>query len=209
MKTFVSLMFCLIASSAYACGDHDLPNPSSSVQIVGTTVSTSKTDGTVFVTVLGSFKNITESKIDGLMVEAKLTDSRGKVIDVLSEPIYGLVVPAGQQVAFRLQGRAAAKEGAYAGVQVRVVSAEAHARSAPRAAKQEANPFVDFLISWGPMILLIAVWILLARKYNGKGSTQAKMLAAINEQNSLLTKQISAIEAIASAASSRKAAGDA
>ena len=54
------------------------------------------------------------------------------------------------------------------------------------------------------MILLILAWIFLARKYSGKGSNQAKMLTVIGEQNALLTKQISALETIASAVSSRK-----
>jgi ATP-dependent Zn protease len=208
MKKLVSLPLLLLASHTLACADHELPDPSASVQIVEATVSTSKTDGPLFVTVLGSFKNTTGSKIDSLVVEAKLTNSSGKVIDVLSQPVYGLVVPAGQQVAFRLQGPAAVKEGLYAGVQARVVSAEAHAPSTPRAAKQESNRVIDFLASWGPMLLLIAVWIFLARKYSGKGSTQEKMLVAIGEQNALLAKQISAIEVIASAAT-RKGTGDA
>ena len=209
MKNLIPLLFVLLASRAVACADHDLPNPNSSVQVVEATVTTSRTEGPLFVTVLGSIKNVTGSKIDNLVVEAKIIDTSGKVVDVLSQPIYGLVVPAGQQVAFRLQGTAAAKEVLYAGVQMRVVSAEAHAPSVARVTKQESNQFVDFLISWGPMLLLIAVWILLARKYSGKGSTQAKMLVAVGEQNALIAKQIAAIEAIAFAANSRKAAGDA
>lgn len=208
MKKLISLPLLLLASYAFACADHDLPDPSSSVQVVEATVSTSKTDGPLFVTVLGSFKNTTANRIESLVVEAKLTDSNGKVIDVLSQPVYGLVVPAGQQVAFRLQGPAAVKENLYAGVQARVVSAEAHAPSPPRASREESNRVVNFLISWGPMLLLVVVWIFLARKYGGKGSTQEKMLAAIGEQNALLAKQISAIEVIASVAT-RKSASDA
>lgn len=207
MKRHASLFLIFLASGSFACGDHDLKDPSASVQIVDAAVNASKSDGPLFVTVLGEFKNITESKIDNLVVEAKLTDSSGRVIDVLSQPIYGLVVPAGQQVAFRLQGPAAATQGAYVGVQARVVSAEAHAPTEPRPAKQETNRFIDFLVSWGPMLLLIAVWIFLARKYSGKGSTQDKMLAAINEQNALLAKQASAIESIAAAVRQRNAAG--
>lgn len=200
MKKTASLFLILLASSSFAFVDHDLKDPSASVQIMDAAVKTSKSDGLLFVTVLGTFKNTTESKIDNLVVEAKLTDTGGKVIDVLSQPIYGLVVPAGQQVAFRLQGPAAAAQGAYVGVEARVVSAEAHTSSIPRLDQPETNRFVDFLVSWGPMLLLIAVWIFLARKYSGKGSTQDKMLAAINEQNALLAKQVSAIEIIAAAA---------
>lgn len=207
MKKLVSLFLILLASNSFALVDSDLKDPSASVQIVDAAVNTSKSDGLLFVTVLGTFKNSTESKIDNLVVEAKLTDAGGKVIDVLSQPIYGVVVPAGQQVAFRLQGPAAATHGAYVGVQARVVSAEAHTPSTTRTDKPETNRFIDFLVSWGPMLLLIAVWIFLARKYSGKGSTQDKMLAAINEQNLLIAKQVAAIEIIAATTRQRNAVG--
>ena len=66
----------------------------------------------------------------------------------------------------------------------------------------------EYLISWVPMVIFIGVWMFLARKYSGKGSIQDQMLTAISNQNSLLTKQITAIESIASAANSKKSANN-
>lgn len=205
-QLFLTPLLVLLTSNASACADHDLPEASLSVQVAEASVTTTKNDGPLLVTVLGTLKNTTSNRIENLVLEAKLTDSSGKVIDVLSERVYDLVVPAGQQIAFRLQAPAAAGPNSYAGVEARVVSAEAHTPLAPRSAKKETNLIRDVLISWGPMILLIAVWLLLARKYSGKGSTQNKLLAAIVEQNSLLTKQIAAIENIAMAANTKKSA---
>jgi ATP-dependent Zn protease len=209
IKIFLAMLLIPFTQLAVACNDHDLVDPSNSVQVVETSVSTSKADGPLFVTVFGSFKNTTPNKIDNLVVEAKLTNSNGKVIDVLTQPVYGIVVPASQQVAFRLQGPAAATQGAYSGVQVRVTSGESHPPRDTRPAKSDATPWLDFLISWGPMLLLVLVWIFLARKYNGKGSVQHRMLGAIGEQNTLLAKQLAAIESIASAAHGAKGKGDA
>ncbi len=53
-------------------------------------------------------------------------------------------------------------------------------------------------MAWGPMLLLIVVWLLLARKASSKGSFQERMLAGMQEQNALLGRQVSALEAIAS-----------
>lgn len=198
MKPFLAALMFWFASQAMACVGENLPNADTSIQVVDAVVSTSKTDGMLMVTVLGAIQNAHTSKVDGLVMEAKLTDSSGKLIDVLSQPIYGLVVPAGEQVAFRLQAPAAAASGEYVGVQARVVSADSH-RNASAGEVTESSGFdLHFLRSWGPMILLIAVWVLLVRKYSGKGSTQDKMLEVIGEQNFLLSKQTAAIESIAS-----------
>jgi len=189
------------APLAAACDEHELDKPDL-VQVIQPTLTATKTDGPVMVSVLGTFRNTSPNRVDNLVVEAKLTDAQGKLIDVLSQPVYGVTVPAGQEVAFRIQGPAAAPQASYAGVQARVASGETHIARQPRPATQEASPWLGVAISWGPMILLILVWVVLARKYSGRGSTQDKMLLAVNEQNALLARQLTAIESIAQAAKS-------
>jgi ATP-dependent Zn protease len=208
MRLLLVLLSLTIATNAAASCDQDLKDPNSAVQVVDASVTTTKSDGSLFVTVIGELRNTTNEKINDLVIEAKLTNSSGIVIDVISEPVYGLVVPAGQQVAFRLQTTAAADQGSYSGVKARVVSGESHAPSATRTQSQKSSRYLEILISWSPMILLILVWVLLARRYSGKGSNQEKMLKAIGEQNALLTKQIAALETIASVVSTQKRGGD-
>jgi ATP-dependent Zn protease len=208
MRVLLSVLSLLLASNTLAACAKDLQDPSNDVQVVEASVTTTKTDGPVFVSVIGELRNTTNNKIDELVIEAKLTNSKGKVIDVISEPVYGLVVPAGQQVAFRLQGPAAADQGSYSGVTARVISGTSNAPSALSSSAQKSFKYLEILISWAPMIFLILVWVVLARKYSGKGSNQEKMLAAIGEQNALLEKQIAAIETIASAASAQKRGGE-
>lgn len=205
MKQTIAAFALLLTLNAQACADHDLQTPSVALQVVNAAVSTAKADGPLLVTVIGELKNTTNDKINDVVIEARLTDASGKVIDVLSESQYGLVVPPGEQVSFRLQGAAATTQAAYVGVQARVVSAQAHSASTPRrpSSREGTDGFKEFAISWGPMVLLVLVWIFMARKYSGKGSNQDKMLIAINEQNALLTRQSAAIETIANALSSR------
>lgn len=202
-RIFVTLLLAA-AFAAHACNDHELQQPNSALHVVNTAVSTAKADGPMLVTVIGELKNTTTDKIDNLVLEAKLTDASGKVIDVLSEPMYGLVVPSGEQVSFRLQGAAATTQATYANAQVRVVSAEAHAASVNKSPNNGGRRIWELAVSWGPMLLIIVVWIVLARKYSGKGSNQDKMLSAINEQNMLLSRQSAAIESIAAALSAGK-----
>jgi ATP-dependent Zn protease len=208
MRLLLFVLSLAIATDAAASCDQDLQDPNSAVQVVDASVTTTTSDGALFVTVIGELKNTTNQKIDDLVIEAKLTNSSGKVIDVISEPVYGLVVPAGQQVAFRLQTTAAADQASYSGVIARVVSGESHVPSTTRTRSQKSSRYVEILISWSPMIFLILVWVLLARRYSGKGSNQEKMLKAIGEQNALLTKQIAALETIASVVSAQKKDGD-
>ena len=55
------------------------------------------------------------------------------------------------------------------------------------------------------MLLLIVVWIFLARKYSGKGSPQQRLVELMVEQNALLARQASAIETFAANAKSVQA----
>ena len=206
MKRIFSALALALSLNAIACNDHELQQPDASLQVINTSVSTAKAQGPMLVTVIGELKNTTTEKIDNLILEAKLTDSSGKLIDVLSESMYGLVVPPGEQVSFRLQGAAATTQATYANAQVRVVSAEGHSKSNKQSSGESKSHFAELAVSWGPMILLVLVWVFLARKYSGKGSNQDKMLTAINEQNALLTRQSAAVEAIAAALSSAKKA---
>ena len=196
LATLVLLLACL--RPAVACDD-DLPDPAA-IPIDQPTFQVTRSEGGTMLTVLGAFRNTSEAKAHNLVVEATLTDAQGKVIDVLTQPVYGVTVPPGKAVAFRVQGQAAAAPGAYAAVRARVTSGEtclarpAPARPAPK------SPWVDLLVSWGPMMLLILVWVLAMRRFSGKGSIQAKVLDAMNQQNALLARQSVALETLAAAA---------
>jgi hypothetical protein len=206
MKKVIPAIALLLSINTFACVDHSLLQPDSALQVLNTSVSTASVQGPMLVTVIGELKNTTANKIDSLILEAKMTDASGKVIDVLSESVYGLVVPPGEQVSFRLQGAAATTSAKYANAQVRVVSAEAHPMASAQPSPSLFNRLTEIAISWGPMILLLLVWVFLARKYSGKGSTQDKMLKALVEQNALLTQQVAAIGAISTALGASKQA---
>lgn len=209
MRILFSVFFLIYTLSAFTAYAQDLLDPANEVQVVDASVTTTKTDGELLVTVIGELRNTTNKKIDELIVEAKLMNSSGEVIDVINEPVYGLVIPAGQQVAFRLQAPAATDKNYYSGVKVRVVSGEQRTEKQKQKQKQKLpSRYLEAFITFLPMLIFILVWILMARKYSGKDSNPAKMLIAIYEQNVLLEKQVTALEAIASALNKQKEGGD-
>jgi hypothetical protein len=209
LKTFLLVSLLTMPSLARACCDIELKEPSTAVQVIAPSFTATKTDGPALLTVLGTFRNTTESTVSDLVVEAKLLDASGKVIDVLTQPVYGVLVQAGQDVAFRMQGAAAEQPSAYASVQARVTSGETQQSRQPRAEKDDGTQLSSLLMSWGPMLLLIVVWIYMARKYSGKGSVQDRTLDLIAEQNAILSKQLAAIESIAAAAEGSRPKNDA
>jgi len=72
-----TVLLISLVQSATACNDHDLQDPSV-VQVLQPTFSTSKSEGPIVLTVIGTFKNTSAAKVDNLVVEAKLTDAQGK-----------------------------------------------------------------------------------------------------------------------------------
>jgi ATP-dependent Zn protease len=88
---------------------------------------------------------------------------------------------------------------------VRLVHADMRWAKAPAPA---AHPFVDLLLSWGPMLLLIAVWICFVRRQSGAKPLQSRMFGLMEQQLEVARAQGLAIRK-AAAALERRAAGDA
>ncbi|HLO94279.1 MAG TPA: hypothetical protein VK195_08175 [Burkholderiaceae bacterium] len=79
-----------------------------------------------------------------------------------------------------MDGAAKTKE-AYVSQEARVVFAE------PRRPVQKAQPTVwsvlgEVLVSWGPMMLLLAMWALFMRRMRGKDSPQERSIALMQQQ---------------------------
>lgn len=184
--------FASISLSAFsACGQH-LDFDPETISITETSISYSEGGNPPFVTTIGTIKNSSGSLIEDIVVEVKYFDADKKLIDVVTQPLYGLVVPASQELAFRVRDVADKPRAAYVSNSVRVVSAARLARQQPQ---KKQNPlWLDVLISWGPMLLLIAVWVIVMRRFNKKGSPQVRHVELIEKQNAILGRLASAVE---------------
>ena len=105
------------------------------------------------------------------------------MIDSATQELYSMIIPPGESVSFSIKSDASGEEKEYASHVVKVLSAEAKLKC-NKSSKKE-NPILRLLISLGPILLLIFVWLFIARKYNNKNSYPAQSVALLKENNEL------------------------
>jgi len=167
------------------------------------TINYSLVDGQSIVTTIGSLKNTSDSPAENIVVEVKYFDGQKKLIDVATEPLYGIKIPKDQEVAFRVRDVADKEKTAYVSNSVRVVSADQGYVRNPKT-NQNSSFWINLLSSWGPMLLLISVWIFFIRKNTKKGSPQVRSVELVEQQNQILTRQLEVLERLAAAAENLK-----
>ena len=148
------------------------------------------------VTTLGTITNPTGVCFTDLVIEVQYFDAANQHVDTVVEPLAGVVSPADEPVEFRVQGAAAKDAKAYASQRVRVMDGSARW---VKVGEPGRGAFVDLLLSWAPMLLLIAVWIFFMRRYSGRKSPQAKLVANSDLQVKATQELAAAAQRIAQA----------
>ena len=189
----LSALYFLAVSATYAQGDVDklvVLETQYSIDSVGKDTNLSTLAALIKV------KNNALSEASSITVEAKFTNSQGKVIEVITENNYGVTLASGKDVTLKLRDQTSIKKEDIAKLEARVVSADFRVlRSNASENKTKNSSLIDFLINWGPMLLFIGVWIWLMRRYS-KGY-QEDVLKSMKLQNEILERQAISIEAIA------------
>ena len=154
---------------------------------------------------LGTINNSSSGCFDDVVVEVKYFDSAHKLVDTVVQPLYGLIVSPHGEAAFRVLDTAARDKQAYASQEVRVLSAE------PKFSRQKRKPTLsstlgDVLQSWGPMILMLAVFAYFMRRTRRKDSPQERTISLLQQQVELsqaqtqyLARLATALESVSSA----------
>jgi hypothetical protein len=155
------------------------------------------------VTTLGTITNPSTNCFHNVVVELQYFDAAKNHIDTVVETMDGFLVPAGETVEFRVREPASREASTYASQRVRLVDADVVWVKAPAAAK---DPFLDLLLSWGPMLVLIAVWVFFMRRQSGAKSIQSRMFAVMERQLAVAEAQSRAIQQ--AAATLERRAGD-
>lgn len=156
------------------------------------------------ISCIGTVENHSNKSWNELVFEVQYFNSEDQLIDTTSEYDYSIVIPAHDTIAFRVTGHAIHEASEYQTHKVRITSATPESCNDPAPSKSKRkriNIFIDILISWTPMLILIAVWIFFMRKYQGKKSPQRKILELqekqcklVEQQNALFEKLIEVIE---------------
>lgn len=168
------------------------------VEVSQSDMQFSRMGSTEMVVVVGKLRNLSAYAVEEVSIEAQFFNDQGALIDTAAEILYAAKVPAHGEVAFKIETSATQPQDRYARHQIRVLAAN---EDKPRVSPAKKNPvWMSTLISWAPMLLFIAVWLLLVRKYSAKGSPQRRTIELIEQQNELLAKQVTELKRLADAA---------
>lgn len=183
---------------AVACtGNGNIDVSAAKITVSDTSISYTQDEGSRIITTFGLIKNATEACVGDIVVEVTYFDSQNKQVDVVTELLYDIVIPPSQEVKFRVRNAADKPKESYTSSSVRVISAE------PRISKQSSqnkkSPWLELLIGWSPMLLLIGVWLWVIRKYSGSKSPQQRSLAVLEAQLNTLTRQVEVLERLTAA----------
>jgi ATP-dependent Zn protease len=197
VKSFIKLVCAcysiLFLSIASACSESDELDTD---QLIVSQVSFnfSQNDGYNFITTLGTIKNLSNAKAEDLVVEVKYFNADKKLIDIVTQSLYGIEIPKGQEVSIRVRDVADRLKKDYLSNSVRIISANGRIVKHNPPPEKRSN-WENIFISWMPMILLISVWIYLVKRQNKKGPV-ARSVELVEQQNQILTRQIEVLERI-------------
>lgn len=176
---FITILSIFVISSPAFSADHkgEILEPKFNYQIY---------NGDPYVFSIGYIKNNSENPLEDITVAIQYYDQNGELVDAAFENLYSFVVPPNEKVAFKVQSIAAREKEYYVMHDVRIVSAAHEIPCNQNTRSRAGNLNFDFvkkiLISWFPLLLIIIVWIVLARKYSGKGSNQRRLVELMEQQ---------------------------
>lgn len=187
------------STSALACSYHE-DSPARVDQLAVSNTSLNVSDEPRMVTSLATLKNASADSVRDVMLEVKYFDANHVLVDTVTQPVDGLFVPASGAVAFRIREVAARAKEAYVSQEMRIISAVA---IKPHPEPSTMSVLLDYLVSWGPMLLLIGVFGFFIKRASGKGSVQNRTLALVEAQNTLLETKLRLLERLAVAAEAK------
>ncbi|WP_411991107.1 hypothetical protein [Agarivorans sp. DSG3-1] len=197
--TKVPLLFLFLVFSTTSFANED-----SSLAIDNSSVIMSDYKDSVWVSVVGEIKNSGTYPVEDVILEIRFFDDKGNLIDAITESLYSIVIPRNDSVVFKLGTSATMPEESYSSHKVRVISSYGNYPSgscdSSSVPQKTDNRWKKLLISWSPMLLLIAVWVLLARRYSGRKSPQQKMVNLMEQQVETGEQTKSDIQRLADAA---------
>lgn len=91
-------VFMVLSGNVYA--DQDL---SHLIEAKDTKIQFTRNNENLYVHILGKFSNKSQYPVHDIVVEAQFLGENGELMDVISENLYSVVVPAEGEAAFKIQ----------------------------------------------------------------------------------------------------------
>jgi hypothetical protein len=194
------LLFALNVANASPCAPEGTTAEGSEKEltVTATSMDVSEAGSRRLVTTLGTINNPSTACFDEVVLELSYFDKAGNLVDTTTQELRAVIALPKTSVNFRMVESVTKPNELYASQKARVISAE---NRYSRKSKQKESLFQTLLTSFGPMILLILVWIVLQRKYSGKKS---QLHQAIEKQVALGEAQLKVLERMAAALEARQ-----
>lgn len=203
-KFFIKLILIVFLLPLQVVASENSEIDLTKLSIKNTSINYSQNDHRNTLTTLGFLKNESDFPVDGIIVEIKYFDAQNNLVDVATQSLYQVIVPAQQEAAFRVQDTVVNPKESYASHKARILYAERHFVNEPR---KKTGFWTDILVSWSPMLLLILVYVFYMKRCVGKSSPQMKMISLIESQtavmeqtNIIATQNLAVMQRIAAAA---------
>jgi ATP-dependent Zn protease len=190
--TFITLFPVSVVVACPVANNEEPPN-STALAISATSMDISQEKEQRTVATFGTIKNTANVCFDDVIIEVNYFDLNNKLVDTVVQSPYDMVVPATEEVSFRVLATAAKPKDSYVTQSVRILNAEPRFGRHNRT-KKSSDTIKELAISLAPIVLLIAVWAFFIRRYQRKGSLMDQQITAINEQNRILERIATAIE---------------
>ncbi|MDX1432358.1 MAG: FxLYD domain-containing protein [Gammaproteobacteria bacterium] len=115
------------------------------------------------VTIRGELENTHDHAVSDVVVEVRFLNSEGRVLDTETQELRAVVVPAGGSAALEVEtvsNLTAAEIDSHA-VEVKYAELKPRCREVPTTT---AHVMLNILVSWFPMLLLIAIFVWVAKR---------------------------------------------
>ncbi len=201
-RTFLfALLFAFNVANASPCAPEGATAEGSETDlaVTATSMDIAEAGNRRLVTTLGAISNSSTGCFDEVVLEVSYFDKSGNLVDTTTQELRGVIALPKKSVNFRIVESLTKPNELYASQKVRLISAEN--RYSRKSKQKDESLFQTLLTSFGPMILLILVWIVLQRMYSGKKS---QLHQAIEKQVALGEAQLKVLERMAAALEARQ-----
>ncbi len=152
-----------------------------------------------YVFTIGHIQNNGEYPLEDVSIEVQFFDKSGEVVDVTYKSLYGITIAPKEKIVFRVETFAAQKQELYVSQKVRIIDAKEDRPCSKKDSKTK-NGFISELIGMLlPIVIFFVIFIFLMRKYQGKGSSQERLINLMESQVELIKKQNGELSKIADA----------
>ncbi len=152
-----------------------------------------------YISSVGFLKNISDDRLQHIVIEVQYYNSDNALIDSEIKNHYSMSIPPGKEVSFSIKGLANGTREEYASQIINILSVDkAYSPSQRRSPKRKKSVWLEVIISWVPMCLLILAWFYISRNKKFPTAKSVEYMAANNKlmikHNEYFERLVKAVE---------------